>query len=227
VRAGLGAASRAQVMTAVDPVAAYRLRGLGVAAAVGIDAVFGRRAVIAVDGAYGYGYAPGADVRSPDGAAMATVSLSMHEVDLGVGGGARAGAGLFTARLGYHYEAALVDDLNNAAHLPSEHLHGPVLGARAELAARRLWLRVGADLMVAGQRAQTTGLEDGTPQRVSALFGQAAAGCTVHGLRVETGYRLTQQRTEWSGPSVRQPGGGGASRSDRSHTVTVGISRRF
>jgi hypothetical protein len=214
-------------MVAADPAGAYRLRGLAFGAAVGFEAAFGRRRVIIADGAYQFGWGAGAEVRDADGAAMATVGFTTHEVDVGVAAGARLAGWTLAGRLGYHYEAALIGDLDNPARLPSEHLQGPTVGARVDLAIGRLWLRAGGDLLVAGERAQTNGLEDGTATEVSALFGHAGAGYQLRGLRIDAGYRLGHQRTTWSGPAPRQPGAGGATRSDRAQTVTLGVSRRF
>ncbi len=227
VRAGLGGASRAQSMSGADPAAGYRLRGTALTAGVGVDARFGRRAVVIADGSYGFGWGAGAEVRDADGAAMATVPFTTHEVDVGVAGGARLGAALVAARVGYHYEAALVDSLDNAARLPSEHLQGLMIGARGELALGPVGVRAGVDLVVAGERAQSIGLQDGMTSDASALFAQAGAGYTVRGLRIEGGYRFGRQHTAWEGPSSRQPGSSGASRTDRSHAITLGVSRRF
>lgn len=226
-RAGLGATARGLSMSAADPTADYSATATTPTIAVGAEVETGKRAVLAGDLAYAFGYGGGGAHFTDGAGATRDVGFSTHEVDVGVSGGARFGPGLVAARLGYHYEALLVNHLD-PAYLPSEHIHGPTAGVRAEVASRRVWLRAGAEIMFAAQREQTSGLEDGTSASASLYLAELAAGfAATRSLRVDAGYRYMQSRTEWTGPSMRQPGIDGLNRSDHAHAFTLGVSKVF
>ncbi len=133
-------------------------------------------------------------------------------------------------RLGYHYGAFSVSNLNNLAKLPSENFKGPTIGAalRIPRLANKIGAEASLDVLYAGSRQQTAGISDGTLEKAQ------AATLELLGMydwksawKLNGGYRLGYAGSRWSGTSDRVPTATASKRTDLSHVVTVGLGRAF
>jgi len=131
---------------------------------------------------------------------------------------------------GYRYGVTLTDSLDNIAALPNESMSGVVLGGeiRLERTVAGIALSASAYTLVGGSLGQTVGLMDGANSDVSALY---ARTCLSRQLTsdwfVQANYHYDSTTTLFSGASSRQPDVTEASRTDASHTVSLGIERRL
>jgi len=146
-------------------------------------------------------------------------------------GGIRAGVawGLYeiSVRPGGHYDAFLARDVENVGKLPRERLLGGTLGLRASVAppSSRVAVALRVDVMVAGSRAQTPGLEDGTDSTARAVWAGATLRIALaRHLGLVFAYDFGRASTQWSGMSVRDAGVSDARRVDSSQLVQLGVS---
>jgi uncharacterized protein YgiM (DUF1202 family) len=130
-------------------------------------------------------------------------------------------------RGGVHYDAFVAQYVDNAGMLPRERLLGATLGARADIAPphTRFAATIHADVLVAGSRKQTPGLEDGTDSTAHAFWGgmRVRVLLTRH-VSLLSGYDFGRMTTRWTGESVRMPGVTSARRVDSSQLVQIGLS---
>jgi hypothetical protein len=186
---------------------------------------------LAVDGSDRVGYSsPGIRYASSTGE-IGDIPFSTHEANAGLSVGYRVadsfGGTVAAARIGVHYGVFSPHDIYNHGKLPRESLTGATAGLRFHLPILYdgLSLAIEADVLLAGQRAQTTGLEDGTVTEVSAAWGGATFSYPLsRRLGVQAGYRFGTASTTWEGPSARQPDATEASREDREHLLAVGLA---
>jgi len=150
------------------------------------------------------------------------------EIDSGARVGTRLGHVFeVAARAGFHYDAFLANNVDNAGRLPRERLIGATLGARFGISPPRSRVDVALriDVLALGRRAQTAGLEDGTSSDAGALW----AGATIrialaHHLSLLSAYDFGRATTTWSGMSVRFSDVTQARRVDSTQTVQLGIA---
>jgi len=170
---------------------------------------------------------PGIEYPGPS-AAAGEIPFDTVAAELGLRGGRRFGRGTveLALRAGLHYDAFLARDVDNAGMLPRERLLGATAGGRAELrpAGSRFGATLRADVLVAGGRAQTRGLEDGTSSNARAVWGGVTIRAAV-GARWSLfgAYDFARLSTEWSGMSTRLPGVTRAERIDTSQVVQLGL----
>lgn len=155
------------------------------------------------------------------------IPFSIFEVEGGARGGWQRGAAAVTLRAGVHYGAFLAEDVANAGRLPRERLLGVTAGAGVTVAPRRARARVDlfADVMVAGDRRQTPGLEDGMTSEAGALWGGATLRYRFDRRWSAVGaLRISRAATSWQGASVRQPDVTSAERVDASQIFELGVA---
>ncbi len=185
---------------------------------------------LAIDGGAIVGYSsPGIRYASSTGE-VADIGFSTYQTGAGVAVGhrlARAFAGTEVgARLGYHYGVFSPDDIYNHGKLPRESLRGPTAGLRLELAdvGHGVTLSAAVDILLAGQRTQTVGLEDGEVSEVTAAWLGATLAHPISSRLGCTGsYRLATATTLWSGASARQPDVTEARREDLEHLMLIAL----
>jgi uncharacterized protein YgiM (DUF1202 family) len=235
IRADLGLGYRTLAMELTSNsdrggLANYLVDADAIAATLDLDLVVrsGRRALFAADLRVQAGRSrPGIRYSGPT-APPGAIPFQTFAADVGVRAGIRLDQAIdLAARGGAHYDAFLVDDVDNPGALPRDRLLGFTLGARADLAPVRSQFAVSAraDVLVVGSRAQTRGLEDGTSSTSSAVW----AGVTIRyplGRRFSLlgGYDFGRATTRWSGRSVRELGATTTRRVDGAQLVQVGIS---
>lgn len=155
------------------------------------------------------------------------IPFSIIELDGGVRGGWRRGAIEVALRAGVHYGAFLADDVDNPGRLPRERLLGATAGGAITIAPRRSRVRVDVhgDVLVAGDRKQTPGLEDGMTNDARALWVGAALRYRLAPRWSALGaFRVSRATTSWQGPSVRQPDVTTADRVDTSQILELGVA---
>ena len=149
-----------------------------------------------------------------------------------VDAGARAGLRVrrlweLAVRGGVHYDAFVASNVENAGMLPRERLLGATVGARADISPphTRFAATIHADVLAAGSRKQTPGLEDGTDSTAHAFWGgmRVRVLLTRH-VSLLSGYDFGRMTTRWTGESVRMPGVTSARRVDSSQLVQIGLS---
>jgi uncharacterized protein YgiM (DUF1202 family) len=199
------------------------------AATLAVDALFRPAGawLVGVDGSLETSLSsPGIDYPGPT-SASGKVPFETIAADLGVRAGRRVrGSVELSVRLGAHYDAFITRDVDNAGMLPRERLAGVTAGARVELrpSASRIGATLFGDVLVAGSRAQTPGLEDGTSNTAHAAWG----GLTVRialtrRWAVFGAYEFARMSTTWSGMSSRQPGVTSTRRTDIGQLAQLGI----
>jgi SH3-like domain-containing protein len=170
---------------------------------------------------------PGIDYIGPSRTA-GKIPFSTFGADAGLRVGMRAKRvfDLFV-RGGFHYDAFISKDVENAGRLPREQLVGGTLGARAEIVppSSRVSVSVRFDTLVLGSRSQTPGLEDGASNTAGAVWAGATIRVLVRRhLSLLSAYDFGRASTHWTGMSVREPGTTDARRVDSSQIVQVGLS---
>jgi uncharacterized protein YgiM (DUF1202 family) len=179
-------------------------------------------------------------IRYSDGTNAADIPFTTHHVDLRAVAGYdfhhKTGAAAF-GRLGYHYSmfqvANVADFTKNLARLPSETLSGPTIGVAAELPriTEKLGGRVAADYLIAGKRAQTTGLEDGQVSAATALWGALVVDYQwKKDMVIDFAYGYDYAKTVWTGAapaSMRGTNSTEAARKDVTHSLTIGLAKTF
>lgn len=131
---------------------------------------------------------------------------------------------------GYHYSIFRTDQVDNAAYLPSERLTGITAGGFVELAPARgkYTLRSSVRLLLAGNRAQTPGLEDGTDSAANAWWADVDMNYALwQAFDLVAGYTFERASTVWGGPSMRRPGVTAAKRLEANHLLYLGVGRAF
>jgi len=181
----------------------------------------------------------------PDGGTgpMAPVitKLTIHNIGFRVAGGLElnktSGMALL-ARIGYRYQAYLVDDyadpMKNPARLPQEVVQAPTLGVGFLMPhlSSKFGLDVALDtILFAGGIKQTAGLEDGSsPSLIAATLG---VGVTYHlnkSFDLRAGYDLRWMSINFGAPSMnseRNHTGTNVARTDLFHMFSFGISKPF
>jgi SH3-like domain-containing protein len=155
------------------------------------------------------------------------ISFAMHEF----GAGGQLGYGTermaVRGRLGYYQGSYEVTALDNPARLPRERLSGPTVGLRGHFALPRWRLLAGAqaDLLFAGKRQQTAGLQEGTAveESTTGWLGTSLSYHLGQRLTLDASYRFRWSDASWSGPSSRQEGVSSSERSERSQTILLGV----
>ncbi len=219
----------------------YKLGSAAFAIAVGgsADWKYGANYRIGAELGYQMGKAtPG--IRYNDGTNAADIGFTTHDVDARLKAGYdlhKPSGAVIWGHLGYHYGMFSVDNVGdltkNLAHIPSEILSGPTIGAAIDLPklTDKLGARAAADLLYPGSRTQTKGLEDGASSSVLAAFMTATVSYQWKSdITLDAGYRLGWASTTWTGAapdSTRGTGSTTAARSDLAHTVSVGIAKSF
>jgi uncharacterized protein YgiM (DUF1202 family) len=230
VDAGLGYRTLGMDFTSPgDGLANYAADAVAAAGGVDADVVIRRgRLVLGGDARVTASYAmPGLRYTGPT-APPGDIAFSTLAVD----GGVRAGTRLrdrfdLAARVGAHYDAFVTADVDNAGTLPRERLLGATLGARIDVSppGSRVTASVRFDVLVAGDRAQTAGLEDGMSSSATALWGSATARYRLAAhLALQIGLELGRAATTWSGTSSRTPGVMRARRIDTTQLLQLGLS---
>lgn len=155
------------------------------------------------------------------------IPFSMLEGDLGLRVNMRVGEADVALRAGYHYEALLVDDVENPGRMPRERLAGATLGSRVDLHPAALPFAISArlDVMLAGGRAQTPGLEDGATSTARALW----AGLAIHyplspRFSLVGVFDYERATTGWTGAGTRVTGATSAHRTDTSQLIEIGLA---
>jgi hypothetical protein len=161
------------------------------------------------------------------------IGFKTHDIDARLLGGYdfRKSNGMTAwLRLGYHYGAFSVSNLNNLAKLPAENFKGPTFGLamRIPTLTKKIGAEASLDVVYPGTRKQTVGITDGTLDKAN------AASLALLGMydwkgawKLEGGYRLGYASTRWTGTSERVPTATISKRTDLSHVVTVGLGRAF
>jgi len=219
----------------------YDVSAAAATIALGADYLqkYGAKYLIGAEAHYDLGRStPG--IRYSDGTNVVDIPFTTHDVDARLVGGYdfhhRTQAAVF-ARLGYHYSmfqvANVADFTKNLARLPSETLSGPTVGIAAEMPKLRdkIGARLHADYLVAGKRAQTTGLEDGQVSTVSALWaGLAVDYQWKSDITIAFAYAYDWSKTVWTGAataSMRGTNSTEAARKDTAHGITIGLAKAF
>jgi uncharacterized protein YgiM (DUF1202 family) len=200
---------------------------------------YGPKYLIGAEARYDLGKStPG--IRYSDGTNATDIPFTTHDIDLRAVGGYdfhhKTGAAAF-ARLGYHYSmfqvASVADFTKNLARLPSETLAGPTIGVSAELPriTEKLGGRLAADYLIAGKRAQTTGLEDGQVSNATALWGALVVDYQwKKDMVIDFAYGYDYAKTVWTGAapaSMRGTNSTEAARKDVTHSLTIGLAKTF
>ena len=202
--------------------------------AAGARAGYSRgRLQLAVEASYRTSYSsPGIHYEPSAGGGMGDVAFTTHDVGTSVVVGTRIadafGGTSARARAGYHYQAFLVDKIDNIARMPSESLAGPTVGGELSLprAISGTSLEVDLDIMVGGQRKQTDGRTDGTSSAASALWVTTRIEHALFaGFDLVIAHQYGHARTEWTGPSTRDTAETWANRTDSSQTLVIGLGR--
>lgn len=131
------------------------------------------------------------------------------------------------ARGGLHYDAFLPANVDNIGMLPRERLLGFVLGVRADVLppSSRFGAVLRFDWLAFGSRAQTSGLEDGTSSKATAIWGGASLNYLLgRHVSLFTSYDFGRADTAWSGASMRAPGVTSADRVDTTQLLQLGVS---
>lgn len=133
-------------------------------------------------------------------------------------------------RAGILIETFYLNEIFNPGKLPRERLISPTVGlelSKPDLVAG-LGVAVQADVLLGGALAQTGGLEDGDFDGLSAVAGLLDISYPL-GERLEFHgiYRFDLVSPTWVGASSRAAGVNGASRSDQSHRVLMGVGMHF
>jgi uncharacterized protein YgiM (DUF1202 family) len=156
------------------------------------------------------------------------IPFSTVDADAGLRAGMRVRRIYVLAlRAGMHYDAFVAKDVENAATLPRERLLGGTAGARADISppGSRFAATVHADVLVAGTRKQTPGLEDGTASSAKAVWGGMVVRVQLAAhISLIAAYDFGHLTTTWSGDSVRMPGVTHAKRIDSTQLVQLGLS---
>ena len=172
-------------------------------------------------------------IRYSAGMMAEDIGFKTHDIDVRLLGGYdfhKANGMTAWLRLGYHYGAFSVSNLNNLAKLPSETFKGPTMGAalRIPRLAKKIGAEASLDLVYPGTRKQTVGISDGALQKAQ------AATLDLLGMydwkrdwKLTGGYRFGYAASRWSGTSDRVPTATSSKRTDLSHVVTVGLGRAF
>lgn len=185
--------------------------------------------VLEVGGSYAFGASrPG--IRMPDN--MGEISFLTHDAHVGANLGYRFLDGLLTVAGsgGYHYSIFRLDQIDNPAYLPSERLTGVTVGGLVELSpgAGQYAIRGGFRTMLAGTRAQTTGLEDGDISVANAWWAYLDLDYAVwSAFDLVAGYTFERASTSWAGASKRLTGVTAANRTDNNHLLYFGLGRAF
>lgn len=181
----------------------------------------------------------------PDGPmgpmAKSTTGFTMHNLNLRAVGGydlkTKSGMMLF-ARVGFHYESFLVQDVKvltkNTARLPSEVIKGPMIGGALWIPriTDKIGLRLSLDAMLVGASVtQTKNLEDGAnPTAKRITFGTGVTYRWKPAMDIQATYDLNYASLAFGAPvatSQRNHMGMGVTRTDLNHTVAVGIAKAF
>jgi uncharacterized protein YgiM (DUF1202 family) len=240
-RVGVASVGQAFRSNGTGTLANYKLGSSEIALAVGggLDIKYKQDYRLGADLAYVGGKAqPG--IRYTDGTTSADIGFVTHDVDLRakLGYDFHKPSGLVAwGRVGYHYGMFKVADVGdftkNLAKLPSEILSGPTAGLALEIP--RLTPKLGAfataDVLFPGKRVQTKGLEDGAASKVIAVWSSAVVSYQwKSSVTLDAGYQLAYAKTTWAGAataSMRGTNATVAARSDLTHTLTLGIAKRF
>ncbi len=186
-----------------------------------------RLVLAAIDGRVRMSYSsPGLDYMGPTLPA-GEIPFTVFEAEAGARLGVHHGAFDAALRGGLHYGAFLAEEIANAGRLPRERLFGATAGVRADIAPARsrVVVSLAFDLLVAGDRQQTPGLEDGQTSDAGALWTSATVRYRLDQRWSALGtLSFTRATTSWRGPSVRQPDVTAADRVDRSEIVQVGVA---
>ena len=233
-RASLGVSSFSMSFSSngTTPLSAYRLSSSAMAAFAGVEAGMWRgRWCAALDGLYGVTVGmPGIRNRDAEGGELDPLGFVWHHSSLGARVGYRIGDAFVPhARLGYHFDWFAVEQVENTSRLAREGLRGVTLGLGfAGALSDEILVRGGGDVLVAGGRKQTPGLEDGLRSTELAAWGRLQASYLASdALAVEGTYEYGWASTEWTGQSNRQPDVSSALRTDRSHLLLLSLQRQF
>jgi SH3-like domain-containing protein len=224
--------------------AAYNISSGAATLAIGGEAIYseyGPTTLIAGDVRYrGTRANPGIRYQDPVTGQAADIAFIMHEIDAGARVGYRTtrtdGLAVY-ARLGYHFgklNVANVDNFElNLARLPSELLKGFTVGGHVDVPRLydKIALHAGLDVLYPGTRAQTAGLEDGAASSVLAAWasGQVRYQWSA-AWKIVGEYRYFWSKTRWQGQamgSMRLHAATTAARTDKVHTLTVGLGKSF
>ncbi|MCE9573959.1 MAG: SH3 domain-containing protein [Deltaproteobacteria bacterium] len=219
----------------------YKLGSSAIALAIGggIDVKYKTDFRLGADLGYVGGRAqPG--IRYTDGTTSADIGFVTHDIDLRAKLGYdwhKANGMVAWGKVGYHYGMFAVanvgDFTKNLAKIPSENLSGPTAGLALEIPrlSPKLGAVASADVLFPGKRVQTKGLEDGAASKVIAVW---ASGLVSYqwksSVTLDAGYQLSYAKTTWAGAaaaSMRGTASTAAARSDVTHTITVGLGKRF
>jgi|GEM_PF-6397169 len=171
----------------------------------------------------------------PSAGGSGDVSTTAHAIDARLALGMRvtdeaAGGARLYVVAGYGYEVTMTDDLNNIARLPNESLRGGLVGGRVELPRLTddVSMTGSLNLLVGAKLGQTEGLMDGATATVSGVRAHVGLSKRLTGSwHLVADYCYDKTKLHFSGASSRQPDVTKGTRTDRAHTVVVGIGRRM
>jgi hypothetical protein len=200
---------------------------------------YGKKYVIGAE--LDYLYETGGISYTPMTGAAVDIGVTQHKLDLHLLGGydfhKKNGMVLF-ARLGFRYQAFLVDDYKdptkNPIQLPQEVLEAPTLGIG--LVVPRLTEKLGLGLTIdtilfGSSITQTTGLEDGSSPSASVY--DVSAAVTYHwkkGLAIRGAIDVDYASYDFGAPlpsSMRIHMGTDTQRTDMAEVLTVGVAKGF
>lgn len=210
----------------------YRLTARSYSAGIGLDVVVYRSGQLSgvLDGRYqGNVASPGVQFATGE-EGTGYVPFTTHDIDVGARVGYSLGWVRASGRAGYHADILQVAKVDNVGRMPSEVLTGYTVGAALEAPFTGTgWsARAAFDLLVAGKRKQTSGLEDGAPGSAAASWTSLAIGYALSSkLCAELGYRRAKWSTSWSGASGREADITSAKRTDVAQQFTVGLAQSF
>jgi hypothetical protein len=200
----------------------------------GVFYPYGKRMIVGGELSYAFGKAiPGIKFMQK------TTGITLHDLNLRaiVGYDLKKKSGMMVmGRLGLKYNSFQVGNVTNVeenpALLPSEIFYGPAIGAGLSLP--RLTDKVGArlslDTMLFGTKLkQTVNLEDGAnPKAKAVCFGLGMTYRWKKAMDLQATYDLNYVKAKFGDPpaNTMRPHTG-ASRTDLSHALTVGVGMAF
>ncbi|MBV8756293.1 MAG: hypothetical protein JO257_03390 [Deltaproteobacteria bacterium] len=181
-----------------------------------------------------------ADVDGPGGMPGVNIGMALHQIDLhgAVGKDLHKSNGMtIFGRLGYRYQGFLIDNVadatKNPAHLPSEVLQAPTVGAMLTIPrlTDKLGLKLALDAVLFGASlTQTTGLEDGkSPSAKVVCFGATVTYKWKKDMDLQGAYDFDYTGIDFGAPLMNMRGhtGTSVSRADFFHIVSFGVVKGF
>jgi hypothetical protein len=217
----------------------YNIKTAAATVAIGGAVLFPYKSRIVFGGELSYDYAkalPG--IKEKDGT---TTSVSLHNIRLrglfGYDLKRKSGMMLF-GRLGLQYQSYQIADTTNLAKntlkLPSEIITAPAIGAALSIPrlTSKIGLRFSIDTILFGASVkQTKNLEDGkSPSAKAAIFGAGMVYAWKKAFDLQVTYDLGYYSMSYGAmvpTSQRMQMGGGVSRTDLFHAITLGIAKAF